>query len=61
MTVGSKARNSCLDLDPENKKLFVNQCDRNNDNMKWEWGFINETALADFDNFGWTPQRQDNN
>lgn len=50
MTVGNSGR--CLDLDPENKKLFVNRCDENNENMKWEWGFANASSLRNFDNIG---------
>lgn len=50
MTVGNNER--CLDLDIATKKLLVNQCDENNENMKWEWGFVNETSLRNFDNIG---------
>lgn len=39
-------------MDPVNRTLFVNQCDKDNENMKWDWGFANETSLANFDNIG---------
>lgn len=42
-------------MNPENRTLFVNNCDKDNENMKWEWGFVNETAMTDFDNLGWKP------
>lgn len=42
----------CLDCDPETKTLFVNPCDVNNENMKWEFSNVNLEALKDFDNIG---------
>lgn len=42
----------CLDCNPEEKTLFVNNCDENNENMKWEFSKVNLEALKNFDNIG---------
>uniref|UniRef100_A0A1L8E1A6 Polypeptide N-acetylgalactosaminyltransferase n=1 Tax=Nyssomyia neivai TaxID=330878 RepID=A0A1L8E1A6_9DIPT len=39
----------CVEGDPIEKKIFVNQCDEENLNMKWQWGFVNSTAMALWD------------
>ncbi|XP_031624241.1 N-acetylgalactosaminyltransferase 6-like [Contarinia nasturtii] len=39
----------CLDFDAKTMKIFVNQCDANNPNMTWNFGFVNATALHQFD------------
>lgn len=30
----------CLDHDKESKKVFLNKCDKNNPNMKWQFGSL---------------------
>lgn len=42
----------CLDLNPVSQKLFVNKCIKSNENMKWEFGFVNVTALNNYENMG---------
>lgn len=34
----------CLDFDERNVKIFANKCDEDNDNMQWEWEFLNTSA-----------------
>lgn len=33
-----------------NTALETIKCDANDDNQKWEFGYVNETALDDWDN-----------
>lgn len=47
--------NKCLDCDPQARSLFVNNCNPNNENMKWEFGYVNVTALNQFDKVGVKP------
>lgn len=42
----------CLDCDPVKKSLFVNPCDDNNENMKWEFSTVDLEALKNFDKLG---------
>lgn len=44
--------NRCLELNPKTEQLHVNTCDKNNKNMRWAFGVLNETALHDFDTIG---------
>lgn len=44
--------NRCLDANFATKEVYVNTCDENNPTMKWAFGWHNETALANFKNFG---------
>lgn len=38
----------CLEADVGNRKVYVNKCDEYKDTMKWQFGFVNSTALANF-------------
>lgn len=42
----------CLDFNSSTKKVFVNDCDPLKESMKWVWGFINQTAMKNWDNNG---------
>lgn len=44
--------NRCLDCNPINREIFVNDCDKNNKNMQWKFGRFNRTALDAFDQHG---------
>ena len=52
---GSINRDQCLDMDEtkmEAGAVFIAKCDENALSQKWNWGFINETALANWILFG---------
>lgn len=52
---GSKNRGECLDMDEmkvEAGAVFIAKCDEKSLSQKWNWGFINETALANWSSFG---------
>jgi hypothetical protein len=34
----------CIEVDPVNRKLFMNECDVQNDHQKWEWKINVKTA-----------------
>lgn len=38
----------CLDADIANRKVYVNRCDEFKETMKWQFGYVNSTALAGF-------------
>lgn len=38
----------CLEADFQSRKVFVNRCDQFKDTMKWQFGFVNSSALANF-------------
>jgi polypeptide N-acetylgalactosaminyltransferase len=42
----------CLNADPENRKVFVANCDSGNEKQKWNFGFVNETALNNWESSG---------
>ena len=42
----------CLDFNPATKECYVNDCDKNNPHMKWKWGFVNMTAIENWDTYG---------
>lgn len=42
----------CLDADLEKKEVFVSTCDKNKPNQKWTFGFVNATAVNDWENSG---------
>uniref|UniRef100_A0A336L7D7 Polypeptide N-acetylgalactosaminyltransferase n=1 Tax=Culicoides sonorensis TaxID=179676 RepID=A0A336L7D7_CULSO len=42
----------CLDCNPSERKVFVNPCDTSKDTQRWNWGHVNETALANWDKHG---------
>lgn len=37
--------NHCLEIDVNRGKVVVNKCDEDNANMQWEFGFVNQTAI----------------
>lgn len=42
----------CLDADIPNKKVVVNPCIDGELSQQWEWGFVNKTAMANWEEFG---------
>lgn len=52
MTVGGNRR--CLELldGGGKRKLVVNDCADNNRHQRWEWGNVNRTMLALYDETG---------
>ncbi|XP_037934221.1 N-acetylgalactosaminyltransferase 6 [Teleopsis dalmanni] len=38
----------CLEARPSDRQIIVNKCDKNNMNMKWNFGAVNNTALDSF-------------
>lgn len=44
--------NRCLDADLDKKEVFVGTCDSSRDNQKWNFGFVNSTAVNDWENSG---------
>lgn len=49
---GSKRKNRCMDFDLKTKFLICSACDARKATQKWRWGFVNETMLNDWVNFG---------
>lgn len=43
---GSNKR--CLEASPQDRKLYVNICDEDNQYMQWNFGIVNNTALDSF-------------
>jgi polypeptide N-acetylgalactosaminyltransferase len=41
--------NQCIEADNGNNSLILKECDTNNLKQKWEWGFVNLTALANYE------------
>lgn len=41
--------NCCLELNEKTSSMVINMCDSFNELMKWDWGFINRTAMMDWD------------
>lgn len=37
--------NRCLEIKSPERKLVVNDCDEDNANQQWEFGFVNQTAI----------------
>jgi hypothetical protein len=52
MLLQDKAGTTCLDCDPTSKALFMNTCNKTSMNQKWEWGFVNETMLDNWETSG---------
>lgn len=44
--------NRCLDVDLEKKEVFVSTCNSENNNQKWTFGFVNSTAVNDWEHSG---------
>lgn len=40
--------NRCLDCDPEQKEIFVSDCEENKKTQQWEFEFINKTLLSNW-------------
>lgn len=52
---GSLDRNECIDMSPSKMQIdavFLAKCDDKSWSQKWNWGFVNETALANWTKFG---------
>ncbi|KAG5666839.1 hypothetical protein PVAND_014849 [Polypedilum vanderplanki] len=49
---GSKWQNQCMDIDMRTKLLIYAPCDETKLTQKWKWGFLNETMLNDWTNYG---------
>jgi Ricin-type beta-trefoil lectin domain len=52
---GSLSRDECLDMDEtktDTNAVFIAKCDENSLSQKWNWGFVNETALTNWSKFG---------
>lgn len=52
---GSLNRDECVDMDAAQSDVntvFLSKCDENAISQKWNWGFVNETALKSWTKFG---------
>lgn len=52
---GSLDRQECVDMNPSQineNSVFLTKCDENSISQKWKWGFVNETALRNWTEFG---------
>jgi hypothetical protein len=52
---GSVYRDECVDMDPsktEHDAVFISKCDETSLSQKWNWGFVNETALEKWTEHG---------
>lgn len=49
---GRKRDNNCIDMDPNYKTVFMSPCDDQKDTQKWNWGFVNETMLRNWVEYG---------
>jgi hypothetical protein len=49
---GFKRDNKCIQADTNQKKLFVGDCHRDEISQKWNWGFVNETMLRNWVDYG---------
>ncbi|XP_054732261.1 N-acetylgalactosaminyltransferase 6 [Anastrepha obliqua] len=47
--IAGKGSNRCLEAQPSKRALYINQCDSDNEYMKWNFGNVNHTALDLFD------------
>ena len=41
--------NFCIGANVTSKSIFMAKCDEDEDNQKWQFGFLNETAMIDWD------------
>lgn len=44
--------NQCMDVVMKTRKLIVTPCSESKVTQRWQWGFVNETMMADWVNFG---------
>lgn len=44
--------NRCLDVDFDKKRVFVSSCDMTKDNQRWTFGYVNTTAVNDWEHSG---------
>jgi len=52
---GSSSRDECIEMDLvkfDVDAVYLAKCDENLQNQKWNWAFINETALQDWGKYG---------
>lgn len=49
---GRKRDNNCIDMDPKLKTVFIAKCHESKQSQKWNWGFVNETMLKNWADFG---------
>ena len=41
----------CLEGDVVNKSLSLEYCHEKFENQQWEWGYVNQTAMDNFETF----------
>ena len=54
---GSWYRDECVDMNPDgliNNVIFLSKCDEKSLSQKWNWGYVNETALRSWTDSGTT-------
>lgn len=49
---GRKRDNKCIELNLKKQTLNVSPCDAKKITQKWKWGFVNETMLRNWADFG---------
>ena len=49
---GPKRNNQCIDMEDDPKLLFITFCDKNKLSQKWQWGFVNETNIRNWNTYG---------
>ncbi|CRL03928.1 CLUMA_CG017049, isoform A [Clunio marinus] len=52
---GSIRRNECIDSDIDRMEvdaIFLSKCDENSPTQKWNWGFVNKTAIENWKSYG---------
>lgn len=49
---GTVRENLCMDVEEPSKIIFTSNCDRKKKSQKWRWGFVNETMLNNWSEFG---------
>ena len=49
---GPRRDNICIDTITNSNHLFMSFCDETKLTQKWDWGFVNETMLMDWSNYG---------
>lgn len=47
---GKPTRNQCLDL--VERKVVVSKCDHRKKTQRWEWGFVDEENLNNWESYG---------
>lgn len=49
---GTVRKNLCMDVEESSKIIFTSECNREKKTQKWRWGFVNETMLRNWSEFG---------